>query len=327
MNSKFDISLMVKVAHMYYVDGMKQEEIAGHLSISRSLISMILTEAREVGIVEINIRNPLVNNEELSNSFKTTFGLTDCIIIPTAVQDSATLRGLVAQRAVDVFNREVTSSCTVGIAWGRTCFQFVESYKPNTDVKDLNIVSIIGGSNQTAGYFQVNEMVRQFAEKIKGTPYFIHAPALAASAEEKEMYMKSASMQQLLGIWDNLDIVVCGIGTLPSLSENERETYSGEYEIYKQLEENKAVGDLCARYFNIQGEFIKGDYCKRLIGIPAESLKKAKKIICIASGKGKVHSIRGALHANIIDILICDEQTAKAVLNDKDQIDKCHGKV
>ena len=47
MSTKFDVSLMVKVAQMYYNDGMKQEEIAGSLSISRSLISMILTEAKE----------------------------------------------------------------------------------------------------------------------------------------------------------------------------------------------------------------------------------------------------------------------------------------
>lgn len=318
MSTKFDVSLMVKVAQMYYYDGMKQEEIAGHLSISRSLISMILTEAKEAGIVEINIRNPLVNNEELSDNFKALFNLSRCVIIPTAVQDPGTLRRLVAQRAVEVFNSEADDNASVGIAWGRTCFQFVETYKPVKDIKDTGIVSLIGGSNQTAGYFQVNEMVRQFAEKINGMPYFIHAPALTASLEEKELYIKSSSMQVLLEKWDNLDIVVCGIGTLPSVNENERETYIGEFEIYKQLVKNNAVGDICARYFNIKGEFIKDDYYDRVIGIPVESLKKAKKIICIASGAEKVYSILGALRANLIDIFICDEQTAKAVLKNKD---------
>lgn len=314
MNSKFDVSLMVKVAQMYYANGMKQEEIAGQLSISRSLISMILTEAREAGIVEINIRNPLVNNDELSESFKAMFGLKDCVIIPTAVQDAGTLRRLVAQRAVQIFNSKAADSVSVGIAWGRTCYEFVNSYKPDENIKDMNIISLIGGSNQTAAYFQVNEMVRQFAEKVNGTPYFIHAPALAATMEERELYMKSPSMQVLIEKWEKLDMVLCGIGTLPGINESERETYTGEYDIYRQLEEKKVVGDICARYFNINGEFIKDDHYSRVIGIPVESLRNAKTVICMASGTEKAMSILGALRTGNIDIFICDEQTAKTVM-------------
>lgn len=314
MKSKLDISLMVKVAQMYYIDGMKQEEIAGHLSISRSQISMILTEAKEAGIIEINIRNPLINNDELSHSFKALFGLKDCIIIPTAIQDAGTLLRLVAQRAVTVFNSEVKSLNTIGIAWGRTCYQFVNAYASAGELKDVIIVSLIGGSNQIAGYYQVNEMVRKFAEKIKGIPFFIHAPAVTTSNEEKELFMKSPSMQALVERWSDLDIVICGIGTLPSINENDRETFIGEYEIFKQLGKNHAVGDICARYFNIKGEFIKDDYYERVVGIPVKSLRKANKIICIASGLEKVNSILGALRTKLIDIFICDEQTAKAVI-------------
>jgi DNA-binding transcriptional regulator LsrR (DeoR family) len=319
MNTKFDISLMVKVAQMYYTEGMKQEEIAGHLSISRSLISMILTEAKEAGIVEIKIRNPLVNNDELSNTFKTLFGLMDCVIIPTAVQDSGTLRRLIAQRAVEVFNSEASNASMVGLAWGRTCYQFVDSYKADREWKDIGIVPLIGGSNQTAGYFQVNEMVRQLAEKMSGQPNFIYAPALTESVEEKELYLQSSSMQGIIEKWSALDIIVSGVGTLPDINGSERETYIGEYEIYKQLEESHAVGDICARYFTVKGEFIRDDYYNRVIGIPIESMQKARKTICFACGQEKVQSILGALRTKMISIFICDEQTAKAVLKYMEQ--------
>ena len=49
MGSQLDISLVVKVAKMYYLEGLKQEDIAKQIGISRSLISMILTEAKENG--------------------------------------------------------------------------------------------------------------------------------------------------------------------------------------------------------------------------------------------------------------------------------------
>ena len=104
MNAKFDVSLMVKVAQMYYESGLKQEEIASQLQISRSMISMILTEAKEVGIIETRIRNPLLNNNEISDQLKSQFSPEDCIVVPTAIHDVNILRKLVAQRAIDVFN-------------------------------------------------------------------------------------------------------------------------------------------------------------------------------------------------------------------------------
>ena len=310
---------MVKVAQLYYVRGMKQEEIGKELQISRSLISMILTEAKEVGIVEINIRNPMLNNDELSEEFQKIFGLRKCVIVPTAVQDLDNLRKLVAQRAVDVFNQEVENQHNVGVAWGRTCHEFIYMYKSDKSLRDINIIPLIGGSSQNAYYFQLNEMVRLFADSINGVPYFIHAPAINSSIEEKNVYLNTSSMKPILEKWANMDIVVCGIGDLPNFNNTDRETYMGESEIYKQLEKDEAVGDICARYFNIKGEFIIDSSCDRIIGIPVDDLRNSKTVIAVASGAEKVNSILGALRTDTIDIFVTDEQTAKGVIKANNQ--------
>ncbi len=314
MITKYDMELMAKVAQMYYMENMKQEDIARQLQISRSLISMILAEAREVGIVEINVRNPLSNNDELSQELKALFGLKDCFIVPTAVQDESTLRKLVAQRAVAVFNQEIEENNIVGMAWGRVIYQFISYYKPEKALKGIKLVPLIGGSNQSAPYFQINEMIRVLGEKLDGQPYFIHAPAVTQSAEEKELFMNSSSMQTILELWDNLDIVLCGIGTLPNPNKADRQTYTGEDELYKQLEKRKAVGDIIARHMNIKGEFIYHEYSDRIIGIPLEMLKKTKKVISIATGMEKIYAALGALNSGVIKIFISDEHTAKGIL-------------
>lgn len=314
MITKYDMELMVKVAQMYYVENMKQEKIAKQLQISRSLISMILTEAREVGIVEINVRNPLSNNSELAKEIKSLFDLKDCIIVPTAVQDVGTLRKLVAQRAVSVFNKEVGENDIVGMAWGRVIHQFISYYKPEKALKDIKLVPLIGGSDQRASYFQINEMIRVLAEKIDGHPYFIHAPAVTQSVEEREFFMNSSSMQAILELWNNLDIILCGIGTLPNANKVDRETYTGEYDLYKQLEKKKAVGDIIARHMNINGEFISHEYSDRIIGVPLEMMKKTKKVISMTTGMEKTYTALGALNTKIIDIFISDEHTAKGIL-------------
>lgn len=314
MGSKFDIPLMVRVAKMYYESSMKQEEIARELKLSRSLISMILTEAREAGIVEIKVRDPQLNNDDLATKFKEEFNLQNCVIVPTLVQENNTLRKLVAQRAVEIFNQVVESKCNVGIAWGRTCYEFIINYSTKTAFEDIKIIPLIGGSNQNACYFQINEMVRLFSEKINGTPYFIHAPAINSSVEEKELFLKSSNMQPIINEWNNIDLIVTGVGTIADLNNIERETYTGETEIYNHIQTSKAVGDICARYFNIRGKFIKGEYFNRIMGIPLKKLKCAKTVIGIATGTDKEKAILGALRTGIFNIFITDEQTAKAVL-------------
>lgn len=314
MNSKFDVQLMVKVAQMYYVRGMKQEEIGKELQMSRSLISMILTEAKEVGIVEVNIRNPMLNNNELSEEFVETFKLRKCVIVPTAIQDLDNLRKLVAQRAVDVFNQEVKSQNNIGVSWGRTCHEFIDLYKPDKVLRDINIIPLIGGSSQNAYYYQLNEMVRLFADSINGVPNFIHAPAINSSVEEKNLYLNTSTMKPILEKWSNMDIIICGIGELPNSNNINRETYIGESEIYKQLEKDEAVGDICARYFNIKGEFILDSTCDRIISVSVDDIRNSKTVIAVASGTEKVNSILGALRTDTIDILVTDEQTAKGVI-------------
>lgn len=46
------------VARRYYLEGQKQSDIARELGVSRPLVSRMLSEARELGIVEITVHEP-----------------------------------------------------------------------------------------------------------------------------------------------------------------------------------------------------------------------------------------------------------------------------
>ena len=53
-----DISTLLKVAEMYYLDRMNQNDIAKIIGVSRPSISRMLEEAREKQIVKITIEAP-----------------------------------------------------------------------------------------------------------------------------------------------------------------------------------------------------------------------------------------------------------------------------
>ena len=315
MSSRLDVPLVVKVAKMYYLEGLKQEEIAKQIGISRSLISMILTEAKETGIVEITIRDPFLNNEELSRSFAGFYPKTDFIVIPTSSRDSDAQRKLVAQRSADILLKTLKGGETVGLAWGRTCFELVQSLQPQEQAREIAVVPLIGGSHQTAPYFQINEMVRQLAERVGGVPSFMHAPALVSDLSERDMYLNSSSMQVMRQAWRSMDVVISGIGAQPQRAASDRERYAGENEVYRQLEAQDAVGDICARYYDHAGRFLLDGYYERVVGIPIEDLRAAKSTLIMASGADKAEAIAGALKTGLVRVLVMDESTAKAALS------------
>jgi deoxyribonucleoside regulator len=313
MSSRLDVQLVVKVAQMYYLDGLKQEDIAKQIGISRSLISMILTEAKERGIVEITVRDPFLNDDELSRQLASHHPKTSFTVIPTSSRDTTARRKLVAQRAADILAQSLEGGEVVGLAWGRTCLELVHAFRPVGEKLDLSVVPLIGGSSQTAPYFQINEMVRMLAERAGGTPFFIHAPALVADRKERDLHLNGSAMQPIRQRWKRMDVLVTGIGTL-GREHPDRESYMGENEVQRDVSERDAAGDICARYFDRRGRFIQDAYYERVVGAPVEDLKAARSAVCMASGVEKAEAILGALQTGVVKQLVMDEPTARAAL-------------
>ena len=56
--SQDKIQKLAYVAQQYYLEDRKQSDIATELGISRPLVSRMLREARELGVVRITISRP-----------------------------------------------------------------------------------------------------------------------------------------------------------------------------------------------------------------------------------------------------------------------------
>lgn len=315
MESRYDMQMMVHVSRMYYMEGLTQQAIAKELGISRSYISMILSEARELGIVEINIKNPLASNEVLARELSQAFGISNCYVTPTVVTALTPLTKILAAQAAIVAEKLIENHSTVGVAWGMTCYEFMKAFSENSGLFDVNVVPLIGGSHHLSSEYQLNEMVRLFAEKLRGTPSFIYAPALAESIEDKALHMKSQYMQSIAEKWRKIDVAVVGVGSPPEYYSDK--SHFDPVALRRSYEDNpeKTVGDIGARRFNIQGQFLKNDYNERIMGIDEEGLKSAKNVLSIAAGHHKVLSIIGALRLNIITHFVTDETTAKTILS------------
>ncbi|MEG0834166.1 MAG: sugar-binding domain-containing protein [Christensenellaceae bacterium] len=316
MNSTFDIQRLVQVSKMYYYQGFTQEKIAKEFRLSRSTVSMLLTEAKNSGIVKIQIKDPSVNNEELAHEFEMRFGLDKCLVIPINTDNDKLTLKIVASQAATFAAESMYSHSSVGISWGSACYEFMQTFSEDTNLCDICVVSLIGGSPLLSSEFQLNESVRTFAEKLCGIPVFIYAPGYVDSLQDKERFLESMYMKAITEKWNHLDFAVLGIGAPPELydvNQNELHHLSMLEEINKHPD--MAVGDFCSRRFNIKGEVLSCEHNNKLLGIDFDSLKNTKHIMAIAIGSTKIFSIIGALNTKILNCLVTDENTAKNVLN------------
>ena len=316
MSHEIDSNLLAQVARMYYIYGNTQAEIAAEIKKSRSMVSMMLSKAKEQGIVEIKyeIRNPMSNHNFHSKEIEDTFKIRRCIVVPSSQTGLNIVAKIVAERAVEVFNESIRPGHKVGIAWGLTCYEFMAAYRAPRDIRNVTVVPLIGGSDRTNYAMQMNEMVRQFAEKANGSPIYIYAPAVATSVEERELYMQSSQMQTIATEWSNLDIAIVGVGTSPEQPELKELQINEKTLAYYTENPHIPVCDIAARQYNILGQPLFDGINDCVIGISPDALRAANEVICVAGGINKSFSIVGALRSGLIDVFICDEQTASQII-------------
>ncbi|HEX9934104.1 MAG TPA: sugar-binding domain-containing protein, partial [bacterium] len=113
------VSKLIQVARLYYVYDLNQQQIADKLGISRPGVSRLLQEARDRGIVRINIIDIEGTGADLEKSLEEKFGLKKAIVIPLeGVSDDSDLKerlGIVASTYID---SRVEEGTILGVAWG-----------------------------------------------------------------------------------------------------------------------------------------------------------------------------------------------------------------
>jgi len=79
------------------------------------------------------------------------------------------------------------------------------------------------------------------------------------------------------------------------------------------LAERGAVGDICLRYFDAQGQPVLEEDEEFVVSVALPKLRSIHRVLGLAGGQNKVQAIRGALKGGYLDILITDLDTAQAL--------------
>ncbi|MGM0216442.1 sugar-binding transcriptional regulator [Enterococcus sp. AZ109] len=305
--------LLAKIAYMYYVEGMKQSEIAKELDIYRTSISRMLNQAKEEGIVEIKIHEFDSELYALETKLKKKFNLAKIEIVPTDDTDSVSEKeAKLSKAAAELIRKQVTDHSVVGLSWGASIGNAVSKIEKKS-VENAMFVPIVGGPSHINSRYHVNTLVYEMARKFNGDSIFVNASVIQESKALAQGILNSNYFTELRDYWGKLDIAIVGVGGPLSYKKSQWRDLLTEEDI-EDLALREAIGDCCCCFFDREGKISKGDLYNRRIGMPLEELAKVPSCIGIARGKIKAKSILALLKKRYINTLITDQETALEIL-------------
>jgi DNA-binding transcriptional regulator LsrR (DeoR family) len=307
-------SLLADVAEMYYLEQKNQAEIAKAVGVTRSMISRMLTEARENGIVEIRIQRPLQSDPELEASLKEYFDLKDAFVVVTNHRSGERLKRTLGSAGAQALKRYLAPQKTLGLAWGTSISTTVDAFE-TSEPMPMKVVQLVGAMGAHNMEYDGHDLVARITEKLGGEAYYLNAPYLCQNAEMAKSLLETKSIRETINVGKKTDVALLGVGTTtPEYSSFSLAGYVTRREL-DDLRRAGGVGDVCGLHFDINGQPACDDFCERLVSIRRPDLLSIPVRLGVAGGEGKAEAILGALRSKYINVLVIDSRTARKLID------------
>ncbi|WP_163263856.1 sugar-binding transcriptional regulator [Chelativorans alearense] len=309
--------LMVRAAKLYYDLQRTQGEIAKELGLTRWQIGRLLTEARELGVVRIEITPRSSRATDLEVALQQAFGLSDAVVVPHGEShDGDVLLEAVAQAASKYIAGLKPQVALMGVSWGRT-MSAVARFLPANWNPGLHVVLVNGATNFRSTSDRVIAVAEEFARSANGMATLLPVPAIVGKKSTREVLEQDPVIEKVLELAAEAEVVCFSMGGLSHESVLVTSGYIDADHI-DRLGEEGAVGDILGRFIDASGAVVDEELDGRTIGLRLDLLKKKKRSIGIASGPEKHAVTLAALKAGYLSVLITDETTARAALEGAD---------
>ncbi|EOH98496.1 hypothetical protein UAW_01092 [Enterococcus haemoperoxidus ATCC BAA-382] len=304
---------MLKIVTMYYEQGLTQTVIAKKMDISRPVISKILQQAKELGVVSISIKDESAHAVELGLQLEKKYQLKDVIVIPTNEQKQVeSLKKEVSRSASFYLKERLKADMSIGLSWGTTLADMIDEM-PYCSFPTINVYPLVGGISSEHLYFDTNHLVFRLAEKLNSRCQYFYAPALAESSILADVLNQSQLVGNSMKQAKNVDFAIIGVGNPNESSTWKRLGYIEKKEL-QIIKKTGVKGDAVASLFDKNGQTVNNEISKRMLGIKVEDLVNIPDVMVIGCGEEKAESIRPLLRGKKCTILIIDQMIAEALL-------------
>lgn len=311
----YEQNLIVKIAWLYYKEGMTQQKISESLNISRQRIIKYLDIARLTNIVQIQIDLEAQDYLNIQQALMERYSLDNVYIVPTPAEGDVV--NTVSMAAAQYVSHEIesVSNFAINVGAGRTVTKTL-SYLTVPNDKTISLISLTGGVSyyvHPQGPFNVVHLPQ---ERIKS--HIIPAPLCASTPEAAHCYLNEPSVINIMSMSKLADLTLIGIGPVSHDATMVREGILTDSDI-ALLQMRNAVGDMLSQFYDIDGNVVEFSAHDRFVTNNLKILRQLKNVVGVAGGKDRILPICGALNGGYLNVLITDKETALAVLREGEE--------
>jgi deoxyribonucleoside regulator len=305
--------LAVRVAELYYEENKTQDEVGALLAITRWKVGRLLTRAREVGIVRIEIVHPRARRLDIERQLRDRFGLKDAVVVPLPTEgEEISLR--VAQAAADYLAAVRPVPRTLGVSWGRTLDEVARLLAPGWTV-GVQVVQINGGVSLNSKQGTAAQTAVTIAQKGRGQATLLPIPAILEQVETKRAIERDRTVASVRALGAAASAYLYSAGVAGASSVHVDSGYLTEGDV-DELVAMGAVGDVVGRYINSAGEIVDSTLNERTVGIGLDELRAADHAIFVVAGDAKHDVARAVVTSGLCSVIVTDEATAHALLEE-----------
>lgn len=305
--------LAINVAKLYYRSDFSQQKIAQELGVSRPSISRLLQYAKDKGYVNIQIVDPVEDMSIMEQRLKDKLHLKDVKIASSTINDEEEIKKYISIAAAQYLDGIIKDGDIIGVGWGTTLYNMSQALISRS-IKGSQVVQLEGGLSNSEWNNYSREILENFANNFNTVAQYLPLPVIFDNKATKEQVDKDRYIKRILELGRHANIALFSVGTVRPNALFFRLGYTDIQE--QEKIQRTSAGDICSRFFDVEGRVCNRDLDERTVGITLSELRDKEYSIMISGGEGKINAIKSALKGRYANVLITDQFTGKALLED-----------
>ena len=298
---------------LYYVGQKTQDQIAREMGISRQRAQRLVSKAIAEGLIRVRLDHRLSACLALEAELIRRFDLRLSRVAPSLGPGVDPVRAVAPLAAAELERLlSAPDPMVLALGTGRVLRASIEEL-PQMECPQHKIVSLIGNiaPDGSASFFDV---IMRIADKTHAPHFPMPLPLYVSSPEERAQLVEIESIRRIRTIAGEADLWVMGISQIGEDAVLYRDGFMNRSELLDMVRHG-AVGEVTGWVFDAEGRFLDRGTNLRVTSVPPEP-GSSRLRICIGQGPAKVLPLRAALTGKIINGLVTDEDTARALLAD-----------
>ena len=297
---------------LYYLGGLTQDQIAAELGVSRQRAQRLVSRAVAEGLIQVRLGHRIGACLDLEAALTDRFGLTRARVAPFAGPGVDPVRATSPAAAAELERvLRMAEGKVIALGTGRAMRGMVDVME-DIAAPQHRLVSLIGNiaPDGSASFFDV---VMRLADKVRAPHYPMPVPVISTTEAENDAFHALAPVQRVVELARQADVIFVGVGQMSDDAPLLKDGFVSRSEL-DAMQAAGATGEVAGWVYDSDGHYLDVGTNRRTGGVRVEPALP-RPAIGIAAGVPKTPAIAAALKARILNGLVTDEPTARALLD------------